>query len=123
MFLSIVSGDDGNRRNKGMKQYLSRALKKYYNEFSFYYVPTSFTALVKSPLPVVSLAEDMFRFLGAVSKEAAGELVGNEKWTESAKPLKYFTKMVPVAKEGMLLFATYDNDFRKDWDIKIEPGY
>jgi hypothetical protein len=121
--LSVVSGDDGNRRNKGMKQYLSRALKKYYNEFSFYYVPTSFTALVKSPLPVVSLAEDMFRFLGAVSKEAAGELVGNEKWTESAKPLKYFTKMVPVAKEGMLLFATYDNDFRKDWDIKIEPGY
>jgi hypothetical protein len=78
---------------------------------------------MRSPLPVVSLAEDMVRFLGALNKEAAGQLVGNEDWTESAKPLKYFTKMVPVAKEAMLLFATYDDDFRKDWGIKIEPGY
>lgn len=121
--LSIVSGDDGNRRNKGMKQYLSRALKKYYNEFAFYYNPIEFTRLTKSPLPVISLAEDFFRLLGAVSKEAGGQLIGDKEWTESAKPLKYFTKMVPVAKEAMLLFATYDEDFRKDWDIRIEPGY
>jgi hypothetical protein len=121
--LSVVSGDDGNRRNKGMKQYLSRALKKYYNEFAFYYNPIELTRLMRSPLPVVSLAEDMVRFLGALNKEAAGQLVGNKDWTESAKPLKYFTKMVPVAKEAMLLFATYDDDFRKDWGIKIEPGY
>ena len=121
--LSITSGDDENRRNKGMKQYMARALKKYYNEFSFYYLPTSFTALVKSPLPVVSLAEDMFRFVSNVMKEGAGQISGDKEWTESAKPLKYFTKMVPIAKEGMLLFATYDEDFRKDWDIRIQPGY
>jgi hypothetical protein len=121
--LSITSGDDENRRNKGMKQYMARALKKYYNEFSFYYLPTSFTALVKSPLPVVSLAEDMFRFTGNLLEEGAGQISGNEEWTESAKPLKYFTKMVPIAKEGMLIFATYDEDFRKDWDIRIQPGY
>ena len=120
---SIVSGDDDNRRNKGMKQYLARALKKYYNEFAFYYNPIEFTRLVKSPLPVVSLAEDMFRFIGNVTKEAGGQLTGDREWTESAKPLKYFTKMVPVAKEIMILTATFDEDFRKDWDIRIQPGY
>jgi hypothetical protein len=31
--------------------------------------------------------------------------------------------MVPVAKEIMLLTATFDEDFRKDWDIRIQPGY
>jgi hypothetical protein len=120
---SVVSGDDENRRNKGMKQYLARALKKYYNEFAFYYNPIEFTRLVKSPLPVISLAEDMFRFVGNVSEEATGQLIGDKKWTESAKPLKYFTKMVPVAKEIMILTATFDEDFRKDWDIRIQPGY
>jgi hypothetical protein len=118
-----VSGDDDTRRNKGMKQYLARALKKYYNEFAFYYNPIEFTRLLKSPLPVVSLAEDMARFIGAVVKEGGGQLTGNEKWTESAKPLKYFTKMVPVAKEVMIITATFDEDFRKDWDIRIQPGY
>ena len=120
---SIVSGDDDTRRNKGMKQYLARAFKKYYNEFAFYYLPTSFTALIKSPLPVVSLAEDMVRFIGAINKEAAGQLIGDKEWIESAKPLKYFTKMVPVAKEIMILTATFDEDFRKDWDIRIQSGY
>lgn len=121
--LSITSGDDENRRNKGMKQYMSRALKKYYNEFAFYYNPIELTKLTKSPLPVISLAEDMFRFIGNVLEEGAGQISGDKEWTESAKPLKYFTKMVPIAKEGMLIFATYDEDFRKDWDIRIQPGY
>lgn len=121
--LSIVSGDDENRKNKGLRQYYARALKKYYNEFAFYYNPIEFTRLTKSPLPVISLAEDMFRFAGAVTKEAGGQIIGDEDWTKSAKPLKYFTKMVPVAKEGMVIFATFDEDFRKDWDIRIQPGY
>lgn len=121
--MSVVSGDDGNRRNKGMKQYLSRALKKYYNEFAFYYNPIEFTRLTKSPLPVIGLAEDFFRFMGNVAKESGGQLFSNEDWTESAKPAKYFFKMVPVAKELMLIHATYDDDFRKEWDIRIQPGY
>jgi len=121
--MSIVSGDDEDRKNKGMKLYLARALKKYYNEFAFYYLPTEFTKLIKSPVPAIGLAEDMFRFIGAMSKESYGQLTGDEDLIKSAKPLKYFNRMVPVAKEGMLLMATYDDDFRKDWDIKLQAGF
>jgi hypothetical protein len=121
---SVVSGDDDRRnRNKGMKQYLARALKKYYNEFAFYYNPLEFTRLTKSPLPVVGLAEDLARFMGAVSSEAIGAATGNKKMQKSAKPMKYFFKMVPIAKELMIIQATYDDKFRKEWDIKIQPGY
>lgn len=121
--MSIVSGDDEDRKNKGMRLYLARALKKYYNEFAFYYLPTEFTKLIKSPVPAIGLAEDMFRFIGALSKESYGQLTGDEDLIKSAKPLKYFNRMVPVAKEGMLLMATYDDDFRKDWDIKLQAGF
>lgn len=114
---SAATGDDD--ENKGMKKYLARALKKYYNEIAFYYLPTEFTQLVKSPLPIVGLAEDFFRFSGAVAKEAAGAVSGSEKLQESAKPAKYFFKMVPVAKEAMLVMASHDDEFRKEWGIKI----
>ena len=119
---SVVSGAGEDRRKSGYKQYLVRALKKYYNEFSFYYLPTELTKLVKSPIPVVGLAEDMFRFTGNLTKEIAGQLSGNEKWIKSAHPEKYFFRMVPVAKEAMTLGAAFDDDFRKDWDINLQTG-
>lgn len=111
-----ATGDDD---DKGLKKYLARALKKYYNEVAFYYNPIEFTNLVKSPLPVIGLAEDFFRFSTAVGKEAAGAAFDPEM-QESAKPLKYFFKMVPIAKEGMLIMAAHDDQFRKDWDIRIQ---
>jgi hypothetical protein len=121
--LSIVGGGDENRKNKGMRAMLYKAMKKYYNEFSFYYNPMEFGLLTKNPIPVLGLAEDMTKFMFQLSKEGFGQLTGNEKMTKSAKPMKYFGKMVPVAKEGMLMWATYDDDFRKSWDIRIQPGY
>ena len=125
LVLSVVNaaGDDDDKDAKGMKRYLARAIKKYRAEFAFYYDPRELTNLVKSPLPVVGLAEDMYRFVGSVSKEVAGQAIGNEDWTKKAKPMKYFFRMVPVAKEGMLVMAAFDNDFRKDWDIRLEPGF
>ena len=119
---SVVAGAGEDRRKSGYKQYLVRALKKYYNEFSFYYLPTELTKLVKSPIPVVGLAEDMIRFTGNLTQEIAGQLSGNKKWIKSAHPEKYFFRMVPVAKEAMTLGAAFDDDFRRDWDINLQTG-
>jgi hypothetical protein len=117
--IGIAAGDDDDKDTKGMKAYMARALSKYKSEFLFYYNPLEFTRLVNSPIPAVGLAEDMYRFLGALTKEFIGETSGNEKMTKQAKPLKYFFKMMPVAKEAMLLLAVFDNSFRKDWDIQV----
>jgi hypothetical protein len=120
LIFSIVGAGDDEDETSGMKKYLSRALNKYYSEFLFYYNPLEFTRIVNKPLPVVGLGEDFYRFLKAFTVEIAGDISGNEDWSKSAKPTKYFFKMVPVAKEGMLVFAVFDKDFRKDWDIKVD---
>ncbi len=114
-----VSGGGDDDKNKGLKKYANRALRKYYNEFAFYYNPIEFTNLVKSPIPVIGLAEDFIRFSSAFGKQVTGVALGKQDWIDQAKPAKYFFRMVPVAKEALLVMATFDDQFRKDWDIKV----
>jgi predicted kinase len=120
--IGTAAGDDEDE-SSGMKKYLARATRKYLAEFAFYYNPKEFTTLVNKPIPMIGLAEDMLAFTKAFSKEAIGQVVGSEEWTEEAKPAKYFFRMVPIAKEYILLQATFDDDFRKDWDIRIDAGF
>jgi len=116
--VSVVGGDDD--KKQGWRKYLGRALKKYYNEFAFYYNPMELTKILDQPLPVIGLATDMFKFIKEFSEESTGRLVGNEEWIKDAKPLKYFNKMVPIGKEAMMWMAVFDDDFRKEWDIRIQ---
>lgn len=119
MVFSVVSLGDDDDDVEGWRRYARRALSKYYNEFAFYYNPVEFTNLVKSPLPVIGLAEDFTRFSTSMAKELYGAGFDQEI-QDKAKPSKYFFRMVPVAKEGLLVMATFDDDFRKDWGIRIE---
>jgi hypothetical protein len=116
--MAVVGGDDD--KKQGWKKYAARALKKYYNEFVFYYNPLELSRIIDKPLPVIGLATDMFNFIGAFSKETTGRLVGDEEWIKEAKPLKYFNKMIPIGKEAMMWMAVVDDDFRKEWDIRIQ---
>lgn len=118
-----AAGGDDDDEVSGMKKYLARATRKYLAEFAFYYNPKEFTTLVNAPFPVIGLATDMLAFTKAFSKEAIGRTIGPDEWTEEAKPAKYFFRMVPIAKEAILLQATFDDDFRKDWDIRIDAGF
>jgi hypothetical protein len=115
---SITSGDD--EKKTGIKKYLSRALKKYYNEFAFYYNPKELTKIMDQPLPVIGLANDFMTFTYDFGKQIVGASVGDEEWQKEAKPLKYFNKMVPIGKEAMMWMAVYDDQFRKEWDIRIQ---
>jgi hypothetical protein len=117
--IGALAGDDEDDDAKGMKAYLARALSKYKSEFLFYYNPLELTHIVNAPLPAIGLAEDMYRFLGAFTNEIGGQISGDEDTLKAAKPLKYFYRMMPIAKEAMLLMAVFDNDFRKDWDIQV----
>jgi predicted kinase len=120
--VGTIGGDD-DEESSGMKKYLARATRKYLAEFAFYYNPSEFTTLVNAPLPVIGLAQDMLAFTKSVIKETGGRTIGPDEWAEEAKPAKYFFRMVPIAKEGVLLMATFDDDFRKDWDIRIDAGF
>jgi hypothetical protein len=112
-------GADDDEDERGVRKYIARALEKYYAEFSFYYLPTSATELVKSPLPVVGLATDFISFTSATSKQFFGVVIGDEEMQDRAKPMKYGAKLLPILKEGILMKAIFDDDFRKDWDIRL----
>lgn len=119
VFSATGGGSSNDKDFNGVKKYMNRALKRYYNEFSFYYLPTSFTELIKSPIPMIGLAEDVSRFTTAFAKTGYGEITGNEKMVKDANAPKYFVKMIPVAKEIMMLISAHDDDFRKEWGVKI----
>ena len=121
--LSIVGGDDDDEKRSGMKKYMARAMKKYWNEFSFYYNPMEFQKILKSPVPAIGLSEDLARFSWAVTKQGAGFVSGDQELMEDAKPAKYFLRGVPVGKEFLLMAAALDDDFRKEWDIKLDNFY
>lgn len=114
-----LSGDDDDDK-KGVKKYLARAIRKYYNEFMFYYSPIEFTRLLKNPVPAVGLAEDLYKITGQVLKEGYGRATGDEELTESAKPMKYLLRILPAGKEFLLTSAALDDDFRKEWDIRVD---
>ena len=122
MLLSLKPGDDDDddEQMKGVRKYASRAVAKYFNEFAFYYNPIEFTNLIKTPFPIVSLAEDFFRFIGAVGKQGYGFFSGDGDMMDGAKPLKYLYRMMPITKEAVQMTAIFDDDFRKEWDIRIQ---
>ena len=112
------SGDDDDEY-KGLRKYASRAVGRFNDEFSFYYLPTSFTDLVNKPLPVIGLANDFIYFSNNVFKEGYGFVTNDEDLQERAHPLKYASKLMPILKEGVNIRAVFDDDFRKDWGVKI----
>jgi hypothetical protein len=119
LMFSAKPGDDDDEDEKGIRKYVARALGKYYAEFSFYYLPTSLTELVKSPLPVVGLATDFLSFANASGKELFGAISGDEDMQDDAKPMKYASRMLPILKEAIIMRAIFDDDFRKEWDIRL----
>ena len=119
LMFTMLSGDDDDDENKGWRAYAARAFRKYYDEFAFFYFPTSWSNLVNTPIPAVGLAEDFFRFTGALTKQGYGFVTNDDDKMDDAKPAKYFSKMMPLFKEGIQIRAIFDDDFRKDWDIRF----
>jgi hypothetical protein len=120
MLLAVKPGDDDNEDYKGLRKYMARGLAKYLQEFAFYYNPIEFTSLIKSPFPIISLAEDFYRFIGNSARQGYGFATGDEKLMDAAKPLKYLFRIAPITKEAVQMTAIFDDDFRKEWGIRIQ---
>lgn len=123
--LGIMFKDSDDDSLSGPQKYTLRILNKIQNELSFYINPMSLTELVNKPIPVISVLTDSMQFLKHLSKEGINQTQDlftgtEEKDLNNAKPLKYFFKLFPVSKEMITWMAIIDDDFRKEWDIKIQ---
>lgn len=120
--MSLSSGDDGEKKS-GFKRLMIRAFKKYQNEFLFYLNPTEFTSVLNNPLPFLGLTQDLSNFMDASKDELFGQFMDDNEAMKKAQPMKYFYKMFPVGKEALLIFAAFDDDFRKEYDIRLDSYF
>ena len=119
LFAGAFGGDDDDDEDvSGFKKYAKKSLEKYKNEFAFYYSPTEFTKMLKNPVPMVGVLEDFERFLLQGIGQMYNFGIGDEEGMKANRPAKYLFKLLPVAKEGVNIYALYDDEFRKDWAIK-----
>lgn len=116
LFAAFTGGDDD---DKGWKKMVRRTSKRLVNELGFYYSPNNFTSLVKSPFPIVKLVQDVQNFVLDLGQEGIGQVIGSEELKKGAQPTKYFFNILPITKEALIWGATLDEDFRKEFDIKI----
>lgn len=119
LFLAVKPGDDDEDEYRGTRAYLARAFQKYYNELTFYYDAESWTDMIQAPFPVIGLALDSKKLISNSFQELYGQAIDDQEIIDSAKPMKYGARLFPIAKEAILLQATFDEEFRKEWGIRI----
>jgi hypothetical protein len=109
---------------KGGYKWMVRALDKLQDEVSFFYNPTSFTNIANgSVFPAVNLLVDIEKFLVHGTKNIFFNLTGNDEGAEAAKPAKYLFKIMPITKELISYIAIFNDDFAKDYGIRINSNY
>lgn len=118
--LAPAADDDDETRN--WKKKLLRQLDKFTDELSFFYSPQSLVDVMGSkPLPVIGFVTDGMKFVTNVGKEVFGTTfnIQDGKWTEQAKPSKYFFKMFPITKELLGYMPIIDPEMAKDMGIQL----
>ena len=119
IFAPRLIGDDDDKT--GVRQFMTKALKKYFNEFAFYYSPSEFNQLVgvnHSPVAVMGLLLDLENFGTHIVEKGFGYATDDQSLIDSSHPLKYLFKILPITKELQQDYAIFDDDFRKSWNIQ-----
>jgi len=121
-FASLVfwaaGGGDDDEDKSGARKWIAKALRKYKNEFAFYYSPGEFTSMIKSPVPLIGLLTDTEDLIGNTIGQGVGFLRDDEEQMKKNHPLKYLNKILPITKELQSNYAFINDDFRKSFDIK-----
>lgn len=116
LFTLAGTGDD-KEREIGITKYLTRMLDKFNNELLFYYVPTNFTQLIQSPIPMVSLLEDISKFFTHLAGEGYSVVIENPALRQKFKPTRYILKDIPIGREVYNLGTIFDEDMRRAYEV------
>lgn len=107
-------------QSKGMYKWALRGIDKLQDEVNFFYNPSSFTDIVNgSTFPAVGVFVDIEKFIKTGIAKAYYKLIGDDQQAGKEHPAKYVFKILPVTKELVTYMAIFNNDFAKDFGIKI----
>lgn len=111
---------DDDPEKKNVYKWALRAIDKFQDEVNFFYNPKSFMDIVNgSSFPAVNLLVDIQRFISNGFAKAWYEMIGDEVGAGKEHPAKYLFRITPGVKELMNYVAIFNNDFAKEYGIKI----
>ena len=114
------SGPDNEDEDaKSIRKGFAKAVDKWFNEVAFFYNPTEFRELIKSPIPVMGLLTDIGNFFENIITELWGLGTKNEKLVDESHPMKYFNKMIPIVRPVQDIIGLFNEDFRKSMGLKL----
>lgn len=127
LFSGIAAGDDDDDpETKSVKSLVRRQMDKLSDEVGFFYNPKSFIDILGTGAPVFSIVRDSYSLINHSVKNFFGfglEQIGwDEKgieMQESAKPVKYLFKTLPVLKEILTYLPAFDQETAKEWGVRI----
>jgi len=93
------SFDDDEKKSVQAKKVLELT-ERSFNELSFFLLPSSFTEIAKSPLPVMRTIVNTGNLLDHLFlKEIPGYLLQDEELMKKGKPMKYIHRSFPITNE------------------------
>ena len=115
ILLMIFSGaeddDFESPTSKGFWVYSQRIMNKMHDELSFFYNPLEWISMANgSMFPALSVITDFTKVFKHVSQEGLGIVFDNEEMRDSAKPLKYTMKSLPITKWATPFMALFLSD-------------
>lgn len=126
MLLSLVtlvtavgSQPPEDNENKGPHKLMLKVLGRIGDELSFFYNPASLTDLIQKPIPALGIITDIENLITKSFLEGYYSAKGDETAVKKNKPKRYFWRLFPIAKEAELWLATFNDDYRKENDIRL----
>lgn len=92
--------DDEEYAKSGGVKFAIHNLNRIYDELSFYSNPSSFRAIIKSPISLLSVTDGFFSLIKHGFNEGVAQITGDEKNAKAAKPMKYLFQQLPIGNFG-----------------------
>jgi len=117
VILAALKGDDDDDRTPAQKWFVKLG-SRVFSELNTFVNPQSFMEITggatKAFIPIVGLANDLWKFTGALTEEGIAVVAGDEEWQEEVKVGKQFARLFPVTNSLQRLWADLESPEKKD---------
>lgn len=122
--------DDATKAEKNFFRYTKRTLNRFSQELLFFYNPAEWNSLLSQGVfPSLGLFSEIGRFADHFARQTTGmdgayylsrkEGSSAESVREDAQPIKYFMRMVPLAKSLVTWLAMTSDTFAEEFDVTL----
>jgi hypothetical protein len=113
--LTGIAGDPDDPEDKkiSLAKYLARQMERNFNELAFYYTKRSFDDIIRAPIPLLTLLDQIGKVSTVIFKEAEAALDSSIQLNEGRRFTRYFNRLL-IGGNAFESFLYYlDPDYGK----------